>query len=104
MKKRNIGLEILESIQAIKRSEGRNYAVDLSVDAKTIRELMQLSPSAVAALFGVSLKTVHLWETGTRQPRGAAKSLLMIASKHPDMILEMFHDSADASRTKAAHA
>ncbi len=104
MKKRNLGLEILESIQAIKRGEGRSYAVDASVDAKTIRETMKLSSSAFAALFGVSLKTVHSWETGTHQPRGAAKSLLMIASKHPEMILEMFHDSADTSRTKAAHA
>ena len=61
MKKRHIGLEILESIQTIKRGEGRSYAVD----AKTIRETMKLSPSAFAALFGVSLKTVHSWETGT---------------------------------------
>ena len=104
MKKRHIGLEILESIQAIKRGEGRSYAVDASVDAKTIRETMKLSPSAFAALFGVSLKTVHSWETGTHQPRGAAKSLLMIASKHPEMVLEMFHESADTSRTTLAQA
>ena len=100
MKKRNIGQEILESIQAIKRGEGKSYTVDASVDAKTIRETMRLSPSAFAALFGVSLRTVQSWETGTQQPRGAAKSLLLVASKHPEILLELFHD-ADTARQKA---
>lgn len=96
MKKRNIGEEILEGIQAIKRGEGKSYAIDDSVDAKTIRETMQLSPLAFAALFGVSIKTLQSWETGTQQPRGAAKSLLLVASKHPEILLELFHDHNNA--------
>ena len=96
MKKRNIGDEILAGVQAIKRGEGKSYVVDASVDAKTIRETMQLSPLAFAALFGVSVKTVQSWETGAQQPRGAAKSLLLVASKHPEVLLELFHDHSNA--------
>ncbi|GAK54482.1 transcriptional regulator, XRE family [Candidatus Moduliflexus flocculans] len=104
MKKRNIGQEILEGIQAIKRGEGKSYAVDAPVDAKTIRETMKLSPSAFAALFGVSLKTVQSWETGTQQPRGAAKSLLLVASKYPDVLLELFHDHVGAGQKMSLSA
>jgi len=56
MKKRDIGQEILESIRAIKRGEGKQYRIDLPYDPKVIRERMNLGPSAFASLLGVSLR------------------------------------------------
>jgi putative transcriptional regulator len=72
MKKREIGQEILDSIQAIQRGEGRQY----QIDPKAIRERMHLGPSAFASLLGVSLRTVELWEARKRQPSGATRRLL----------------------------
>ena len=49
MKKRDIGQEILESIRAIKRGEGKQYRIDLPYDPKAIRERMH------SGTFGVCL-------------------------------------------------
>lgn len=94
MKKRDIGQEILESIQAIKRGEGKQYRVDLPYDPKAIREQMNLGPSAFASLLGVSLRTVQYWEEGKRQPSGASKALLAVAAKRPDVLLEIMKDTS----------
>ena len=93
MKKRDIGQEILESIRAIKRREGKRYRIDLPYDPKAIRERMQLGPSAFASLLGVSLRTVRYWEEGKRQPSGASKALLAVAAKRPDVLLEVMKDT-----------
>lgn len=93
MKKRDIGQEILESIRAIKRGEGRQYRIDLPYDPKVIRERMNLGPSAFALLLGVSLHTVRYWEEGKQQPSGASKALLAVAAKRPDVLLEVMKDT-----------
>lgn len=38
---------------------------------------------------GVSLRTLHHWEQGTRKPSGAAQVLLKIAGTHPEIVLEV---------------
>ena len=38
-----------------------------------------LSQSQFAALLGVSVRTLHGWEQGRKQPSGAARTLLTIA-------------------------
>lgn len=86
MNKRNVGLEILEGIEAIKRGEGKQIEV-AEPDVKSIRTNMGLSQSAFAALLGVSLRTLQDWEQGRRTPRGPAKSLLRVAEKHPEALL-----------------
>lgn len=86
MNKRNVGLEILEGIQAIKRGEGKQIEV-AEPDVTSIRTNMGLSQSAFAALLGVSLRTLQDWEQGRRTPRGPAKSLLRVADKHPEALL-----------------
>ncbi|MEK8088463.1 helix-turn-helix domain-containing protein [Thermithiobacillus plumbiphilus] len=97
MTKRNIGQEILEGIQAIQRGEGRHYSVEVPTDVKAIREHTGLSQSAFAALLGVSPRTLQDWEQGRRQPSGAAKSLLFIAAKRPEVLREVFKDIPSAA-------
>ncbi len=94
MKKRDIGQEIVDSIQAIKQGEGKQYQIDLPPDPKAIREQMHLGPSAFASLLGVSLRTVELWEAGKRQPSGASKALLAVAAKRPEVLLEVLQETS----------
>lgn len=91
MNKRDIGQEVLDSIRAIKRGEGKSYTMTLP-DTKTTRERMNLSQSAFAALFGISTSTLQDWEDGQSQPSGAAQSLLLIAAKRPDVLLDVLKE------------
>jgi putative transcriptional regulator len=88
MTKRDIGQEILDSIHAIKRGEGKVYQISTDVDAKQIREKLHLGRSAFAALMGVSPRTVRAWEQGERKPSGAARVLLLMAARRPEWVLE----------------
>jgi putative transcriptional regulator len=54
------------------------------------RHKVGLSQAEFALLLGVSKRTLQDWEQGRREPSGAAKSLLEIARKRPDVLLEVF--------------
>lgn len=85
--KRNVGLEILEGLRELKRGEiGRVVSLP-SVSA--IRERTGLSQAKFAALLGVSVRTLQEWEQGRRAPSGAARTLLMVAAKNPQALLEV---------------
>ena len=95
--KRNIGQELLDSIKEIKNGSGKRYNVELPADVKTIRERLDLSQSAFAALLCVSVRTLQDWEQGRRKPRGPACSLLRIADSHPEVLLEQKQELLQAS-------
>jgi putative transcriptional regulator len=40
-------------------------------------------------LLGVSLRTLQDWEQGRRAPSGAARTLMLIAAKKPEVLLEV---------------
>ncbi|MDR1125933.1 MAG: helix-turn-helix domain-containing protein [Deltaproteobacteria bacterium] len=50
------------------------------------RSSLGLSQQGFAELLGISARTLHDWEQGRREPSGAAKTLLKIASLHPEVI------------------
>ena len=52
------------------------------------RARLRLSQGKFAELLGISVKTLHNWEQGRRKPTGAARVLLRVASRHPEVILE----------------
>jgi|SRR5581483_1721889 DNA-binding transcriptional regulator YiaG len=52
------------------------------------RQKLGLSQSRFARLLGISVRTLHHWEQGTRTPSGAARVLLRVAARHPEAILE----------------
>jgi putative transcriptional regulator len=86
-KKRNIGAEILQGLRELKRGEhGRVTTVP---DVATIRENTGISQTHFAKLLGVSVRTLQDWEQGRRAPSGAARTLLMIAAKNPQALLEV---------------
>lgn len=86
-KKRNIGDEILNGLRELKRGEhGRIINVP---DVATIRAKTGLTQERFAKLLGVSPRTLQDWEQGRRAPSGAARTLLMVAAKNPQALLEV---------------
>jgi putative transcriptional regulator len=84
---RDIGAEILQGLREIKRGEyGRVINVP---DIARIREKTGLSQARFAQLLGVSVRTLQDWEQGRRAPSGAARTLLMVAARNPQALLEV---------------
>jgi putative transcriptional regulator len=84
---RDIGQEILDGIREIKRGEhGRVFTLPPVAD---IREATGLSQSRFAELLGVPMRTLQEWEQGRRAPSGAARTLLRIAAKNPQALVEV---------------
>jgi putative transcriptional regulator len=84
---RNVGLEILDGLRQLKRGEhGRIINVP---SVARVREKTGLSQSRFAELLGVSVRTLQEWEQGRRAPSGAARTLLLIASKNPRALLDV---------------
>lgn len=94
MTERNIGQEILEGIQEIKKfktGEGNLVTRKLMEPApvEVIRSKLNLSQAAFAGLMGVSVRTVQDWEQGRRKPSGPAEALLRIAEQRPEVFLHI---------------
>jgi putative transcriptional regulator len=85
--KRNVGMEILEGLRQLKRGEVGRVVNVPSVAA--IRQRTGLSQTHFATLLGVSVRTLQEWEQGRRAPSGAARTLLMVAAKNPQVLLEV---------------
>lgn len=77
--------DVLESIRQAKRGEGRVHRVTVSAAAEA-RAKVGMSQSEFAQLLGVSIRTLQDWEQGRREPSGAAKMLLRIAVRSPEVI------------------
>jgi len=87
--KRDIAAELLQSVREMKAGKrGRVHQVDVSPVAAA-RHQVGLSQAQFAVLLGVSERTLQDWEQGRREPSGAAKSLLKIAEKRPDVLREI---------------
>lgn len=52
-----------------------------------------LSQARFAAVLGVSTRTLQEWEQGRRSPTGAARALLTIAAKRPEVFRELLGSS-----------
>lgn len=84
--KRDLGDMLLQSVREMKAGRrGRVHRVEVP-DAIAARLKSGLSQAQFAVLLGVSVRTLQEWEQGRRQPTGAAKTLLAIAVKQPDLL------------------
>jgi putative transcriptional regulator len=84
---RDIGKEILEGLLELKR--GRPGRVINVPPVSEVRRKVGLSQSRFAALLGVSVRTLQDWEQGRRAPSGAARTLLLIAQRNPEALLDV---------------
>ena len=81
--------DLLESVRQMKA--GRAVRVtEISVSPiVAARNAVGLSQARFAALLGVSVRTLQEWEQGRRSPSGAAKTMLCVAEKHPEVLREL---------------
>jgi putative transcriptional regulator len=70
------------------RSLQKQHQADWQTAVAATRQKLGLSQAKFAGLLGISLRTLHHWEQGTRKPSGAAQVLLRIAGTHPEVVLE----------------
>ncbi len=75
--------DLLESVRQMKAGKAaRVTTVEVSPVAEA-RNKVGMSQSGFAKLLGVSVRTLQDWEHGRREPSGAARTLLRIASRNP---------------------
>lgn len=86
---RNVWQEVLEGVQEIKAGGGKRTVVLPESHVARIRLRSGLSQAEFAAALGVSKRTIEQWEQGRRKPSGAAKTLLKIVDRHPEVLLEL---------------
>lgn len=89
--------ELVDSVKemvAVHKGEKEAERVTIleTPDVANIRHSLGLSQAEFGTLLGVSKDAVTNWEQGRRTPRGAAKTLLKIAAKHPEVVLEAVRD------------
>jgi putative transcriptional regulator len=71
-----------------KAKPSRSFVVE-TPNVKKIRSTYKLSQPEFAALMGISVKTLQNWEQGRRVPEGAARVLLQVVAKHPEVIWDV---------------
>jgi len=86
---RDVWQEVLDGVQEIKAGGGKRTKVEARSHVVRVRMKSGLSQAQFAAALGVSRRTLEQWEQGRRKPSGAAKQLLKIAERHPEVLLEV---------------
>ena len=84
--------ELLESVRqggAILRGDeepSRTFEI-ADPDVRGLRNRFGLSQEGFARLIGISVGTLRNWEQGRRRPEGAARVLLEIVARSPEILL-----------------
>ena len=87
-----LGNKLLQSVLEMKAGNaGRTTKVEPNEVAKA-RLQAGLSQSQFASALQISARTLQEWEQGRRKPSGAAKALIQIAAKHPEIIREEYQE------------
>ena len=87
---RNLGAELIQSVREMQAGKvGRVRQVKVP-DIVEARNRTGLSRQQFAEVLGVSARTLEGWEQGRRKPTGAARSLLAIAKRRPEVLREIF--------------
>ena len=81
--KRDLASELLQAVREMKAG----HVQVVTSPVIEARKKTGLSQSQFAALLGVSVRTLQGWEQGRKQPSGAARTLLAIASTNPKAVL-----------------
>jgi len=69
------------------KADDEDAAKDAGKHVLRIRRRLGLSQSELSKTIDVSVETIRNWEQGKRSPTGAAKALLKILDKAPDVAL-----------------
>ena len=95
--KRNITAEIRRGMKEVRSGRAaREHLIEVP-EALEARIRSGLSQQKFADVLGVSARTLQDWEQGRRNPSGAARALLAIAERRPEVLREILADR-DGSR------
>lgn len=86
---RDVWQEVLDGVREIKAGGGKRTKLEASSHVVRVRLKSGLSQTQFATAIGVSKRTLEQWEQGRREPSGAAKQLLKIAERHPEVLVEV---------------
>ena len=85
---RDLEAELIESVRQM--LDGKtSLAYSPAIAA---RKASGFSQAQFAVLLGVSVRTLQGWEQGRRQPTGAAKTLIAIAQRNPEVLAALADD------------
>jgi len=80
---RDLAADLMQAVREMKAGQVQI----VSSPVTEARKKTGLSQSQFATLLGVSVRTLQGWEQGRKQPSGAARTLLAIATKNPKALL-----------------
>ena len=83
-------LRSLDEARAIKAGKRKPSRVTIfhPLEIKAVRRKLHVSQAQFAGLIGVSAATLRNWEQGRTYPVGAARALLKVAAKRPELVLD----------------
>ncbi len=83
-----LGLKLLQSVREMKANQAARVTTIEPNDVVQARQRTGLSQAQFAEALQISKRTLQEWEQGRRSPSGAAQTLIRIAKKHPEVVLE----------------
>lgn len=86
---RDVWAEVLVAVDEIRAGGGKRYTAVPKTAVARARLKSGLTQAQFAELLGISRRTLEHWEQGRREPSGAARTLIKIADKHPEILKEM---------------
>ena len=88
-----LGEKLLQSVREMKAGKASRATQVAPNQVAAARMKTGLSQSQFAQALHISARTLQEWEQGRRSPSGAAKALIGIAFKHPEVIAESLRDA-----------
>lgn len=85
-----LGRTLLKSVREMQAGSAARKTKVKPNEVAAARLNTGLTQAEFAKALQISARTLQEWEQGRRQPSGAAKALLQIAARHPDIITEEF--------------
>ena len=83
---RNLGKELSTAVRQMKAGKAARVHHVKMPEVLEVRVRSGLSQQQFADVLGVSRRTLEAWEQGRRRPAGAARSLLTIAARQPEIL------------------
>ena len=81
--------DLLLSVRQMK-AEKAAHITEIALPLVTeVRHAAGLSQVQFARLIGVSVRTLQHWEQGRCSPSGAVRTLIRVAEKHPEFLLDL---------------